>query len=307
MDCLADTGLNPNTWIIVVAIAAVTLTAGVIILRRQRRAGLAAIAVLALLLGGSLALGPAHTATAATADCAAAPAPAPVRAPAATTTPTPSATPGTMPSATPTPSVSPSPSTTPAPTPTSTPAPTGTPTPTPTPTCVPGSPTAATTTNISATGTQAYSQIMVTVGDPDVNGVSSVTYRVAFILLGANAVTAADRLGIVIPAGPTPEPVTAFPAALGDPVLAQIPSDMTVTETSLEFGLVGPDPDAGTVLLLDFTFTSSTTDPTRDFGAGDGPEGQITLTWPVTGQGTACDGTALADTLIVTHTPDLMP
>lgn len=295
MDCLADTGLNPNTWIIVVAIAAVTLTAGVIILRRQRRAGLAAIAVLALLLGGSLALGPAHTATAATADCAAAPAPAPVEVPEATTTPTPSATPGTMPSATPTPSVSPSPSTTP--TPTSTPAPTAT----PTPTCVPGSPTAATTTTIAPADGQGYSLVNLTVGDPDVNGVSSVTYQVVFILAGAHAVDAAGRLGITIPAGPTPEPVTAFPSALGDPVFAQIPSDMTVTGTSLEFGLVGPDPDAGTILLLDFSFTSSTTDPTRDFS--NDPDGTITLTWPVTGTGTDCEGNALADTLVFSQTP----
>lgn len=279
MDCLAETGLTPLSSILVAVIALALIGAGLLVMRRQRRAGIAAIAVLALLLGGGLALGPAHTATAASADCSAATSEAPVAAP--------------VPAPTATPSVAPS----------QTPAPSPTPTPTPTaPACVPGAPVEPTSSVFRNTGEgdQVDAQFF-----PDYESVVA-PYTSAYaswaLFSGAQAEALVAALGITVTAAPGATVALTAADVPAVPTLDVIPTDekkLTLTATTLLQGTLSRSNDGVLTIDLRHDYTVSTEDMEVDFilphwGEWEGAQ----LTWHAPGNGMTCDGTPLLDTVV---------
>lgn len=273
MDCLAETGLTPLSSILVAVIALALIGAGLLVMRRQRRSGIAAIAVLALLLGGGLALGPAHTATAASADCSA-----------ATPVPAPTATPTTVAS----------PAATTAPT--ATPAPTDTPV--ATPSCVPGAPIDPVNSRITIVGDTDQVDAQFYLSDDDVDGLFRGTYDTWAKFSGAPAEALVAALGITQTVADGAEVALTPTDVRAIPLLDLIPSDLVVTETALYQGTLARSLDGVLTIDLRHHYTVWTDDPDRDFVLGSLDEwANAAITWQIPGSGLACDGTPLLGTV----------
>lgn len=305
MDCLAETGLTPLSSILVIFLALALVGAGLLVMRRQRRAGIAAIALLALLLGGGLALGPAHTATAATADCSQ---PTTVPAPTATAsaTPTPSATPTAVPTPTAAPTVAPTATPTPTTTPSATPSATPTPTDTPSaPACVPGAPVEPTSSSFSNTG--EFDQVVAQfyLDDDDVEGSFRGTYDTWTKFTGAQAEALVAALGITVTVADGAEAALSPADVPAVPHLDVIPADLTVTETALYQGTLSRSLDGVLTIDLRHHYTVWTEDPDRNFVLPSlGEWESATITWRVPGLGLTCEGTPLLDTVVTDGTLD---